>query len=139
MAQNAPMILPVDAQPLKISTATGEQNFALEIANNDEALSQGLMHRTDFPTDRAMIFAFSSVRPVMMWMANTPLPLDMLFLSSDGKIARIVENTTPFSKNIIASGEPVLFVVELNAGTAERLGINAGDQVKHSIICGTCE
>lgn len=138
-AQDAAMIMPVDAQPLRILSASGEQRFALEVANTDEKRSRGLMYRTDFPADRAMIFVFEKVQPVMMWMANTPLPLDMLFVAADGKIARVADNTTPFSEDIIASGEPVAFAIELNSGTAARLSIKAGDQVKHPIICGTCQ
>ncbi len=134
-----PMQMPVDAQKLEITTASGEKLFALEIADTDERRSAGLMYRTDFAPDRAMIFVFDTVNPVMMWMANTPLPLDMLFVRQDGTIARIAENTKPFSKDIVASGEPVAFVIEVNAGTADRLGIKVGDRLRHRVICGQCE
>lgn len=138
-AQEAPMQLAVDAQVLKIQTAAGEKNFALEIADTDQSRSAGLMYRTDFPADRAMIFVFGEERPVMMWMANTPLPLDMLFVGKDGTIAHIAENTKPFSKDIVSSGVPVAFVIEVNAGIAEKEGIKAGDKVQHRIICGQCK
>lgn len=138
-AQEAPMQLAVDAQGLKIQTAAGEKNFALEIADTDQSRSAGLMYRTDFPADRAMIFVFGEERPVMMWMANTPLPLDMLFVRKDGTIAHIAENTKPFSKGIVSSGAPVAFVIEVNAGIAEKEGIKAGDKVQHRIICGQCK
>lgn len=138
-AQEEPMRVPVDAQALKIQTASGEKSFGLEIADTDQKRSAGLMYRKDFPADRAMIFVFGEERPVMMWMANTPLPLDMLFIRNDGSIARVAENTVPFSKDIVASGEPVAFVIEVNAGIAAKLGIKAGDTVKHRIICGQCQ
>ena len=138
-AQEEPMRVPVDAQALKIQTASGEKSFGLEIADTDQKRSAGLMYRKDFPADRAMIFVFGEERPVMMWMANTPLPLDMLFVRNDGSIARVAENTMPFSKDIVASGEPVAFVIEVNAGIAAKLGIKAGDTVKHRIICGQCQ
>ena len=138
-AQEAPMQLAVDAQGLKIQTAAGEKNFALEIADTDQSRSAGLMYRTDFPADRAMIFVFGEERPVMMWMANTPLPLDMLFVRKDGTIAHIAENTKPFSKDIVSSGAPIAFVIEVNAGIAEKEGIKAGDKVQHRIICGQCK
>ncbi|MCF7647332.1 DUF192 domain-containing protein [Bacillus subtilis] len=138
-AQEAPMQLAVDAQVLKIQTAAGEKNFALEIADTDQSRSAGLMYRTDFPADRAMIFVFGEERPVMMWMANTPLPLDMLFVHKDGTIAHIAENTKPFSKDIVSSGVPVAFVIEVNAGIAEQEGIKAGDKVRHRIICRQCK
>ncbi len=138
-AQEEPMRVPVDAQALKIQTASGEKSFGLEIADTDQKRSAGLMYRKDFPADRAMIFVFGEERPVMMWMANTPLPLDMLFVRNDGSIARVAENTMPFSKDIVASGEPVAFVIEVNAGIAAKLGIKAGYTVKHRIICGQCQ
>lgn len=138
-AQEEPMRVPVDAQALKIQTASGEKSFGLEIADTDHKRSAGLMYRKDFPADRAMIFVFGEERPVMMWMANTPLPLDMLFVRNDGSIARVAENTVPFSKDIVASGESVAFVIEVNAGIAAKLGIKAGDTVKHRIICGQCQ
>lgn len=138
-AAQVPLPMPEDAQKLEIITGSGKKLFVLEIAHTDEKRSAGLMYRTDFSADRAMIFVFDDERPVMMWMANTPLPLDMLFVRKDGTIARIAENTKPFSKDIIASGEPVAFVIEVNAGTAARLGIKPGDKVRHRIICGQCE
>ncbi|MDR0252736.1 MAG: DUF192 domain-containing protein [Brucellaceae bacterium] len=138
-AQSEPMRVPVDAQALKVLTASGEKSFALEVADTDQKRSAGLMHRTDFPADRAMIFVFGEERSVMMWMANTPLPLDMLFVRKDGSIARVAENTKPFSEDIISSGAPVAYVIEVNAGIAAKLGIKAGDKVQHRIICGQCK
>lgn len=138
-AQEAPMRLAIDAQALKVQTASGEKSFALEIADTDQSRSAGLMYRADFPADRAMIFVFGEERQVMMWMANTPLSLDMLFLRKDGTIAHIAENTKPFSKDIISSGVPVAFVIEVNAGIALKEGIKTGDKVQHRIICGQCE
>lgn len=133
------MQLAVDTQVLKVQTTSGEKSFALEIADTDQNRSAGLMYRTNFPADRAMIFVFGEERQVMMWMANTPLPLDMLFVRKDGTIAHIAENTKPFSKDIVSSGAPVAFVIEVNAGIAAKLGIKAGDKVQHRIICGECK
>lgn len=138
-AQESAMNLPVDAQPLRIIMAAGEKSFDLEVADTDQKRSRGLMYRTDFPLNRAMIFVFDKAQPVMMWMANTPLPLDMLFVRSDGMIARVAQKTTPFSEDVVSSGEPVSFVIEINAGVAAMLGIKAGDKVQHPIICGTCQ
>ncbi len=81
-----------------------------------------------------MLFDFAKVEPVSMWMQNTYLSLDMLFIRADGTIARIAANTEPLSTRTIASGEPVLAVLELNAGTASRLGIKAGDRVEHPVF-----
>lgn len=138
-AQPQPLHIPADPQALIVETASGDKSFTVEIADTDAKRSAGLMYRTDFPADRAMIFVFETVRPVVMWMANTPLPLDMLFVRRDGTVARIAEHTTPYSESMISSGEPVAFVIEINAGQAAESGIKAGDKVRHRIICGQCQ
>ena len=84
--------------------------------------------------DQGMLFDFGRIEPVAMWMQNTYLPLDMLFIRADGTIARIAANTEPLSTRTIPSGEPVLAVLELNAGTAAKLGIKPGDRVEHPVF-----
>jgi uncharacterized membrane protein (UPF0127 family) len=86
------------------------------------------------PADQGMLFDFGRVEPVSMWMQNTYLSLDMLFIRPDGTVARIATNTEPLSTRTIASGEPVLAVLELNAGTTARLGIKPGDRVEHPLF-----
>jgi uncharacterized membrane protein (UPF0127 family) len=110
------------------------QTFHVEVARNDADRAQGLMFRRSMPADRGMLFDFGRVEPVAMWMQNTYIPLDMLFVRPDGTIARIAANTEPLSTRTIPSGEPVLAVLELNAGTAARLGIKAGDRIEHSLF-----
>jgi uncharacterized membrane protein (UPF0127 family) len=126
------------AQALETLTVVlqgGQQhNFQVEVARNDADRAQGLMFRRSMPADRGMLFDFGRVEPVSMWMQNTYLPLDMLFIRPDGTIARIAANTEPLSTRTISSGEPVLAVLELNAGTAAKLGIKAGDRVEHSVF-----
>jgi uncharacterized membrane protein (UPF0127 family) len=80
-----------------------------------------------------MLFVFEESQPVGFWMKNTPLPLDLLFIGQDGKVRAIgaSENGSPFS---IAPGEPVQFVLELNAGTAAEAGIENGDTIRHPAI-----
>jgi uncharacterized membrane protein (UPF0127 family) len=92
------------------------------------------MFRRSMPADRGMLFDFGKVQPISMWMQNTYIPLDMLFIRSDGTIARVAENAEPLSTRSIPSGEPVLAVLELNGGTARRLGIKAGDRVEHPLF-----
>ena len=134
-----PMRLPVDKEPLTFVTASGNKlNFALEVADTDEARVRGLMWRTDFPKDRAMIFVFGEMRRVMMWMQNTPSPLDMVFLDDKGRVSAIHENAVPFSENIISSEGPAAYVVELLAGTVKRTGIKPGDKAIHRVIRGAC-
>jgi uncharacterized membrane protein (UPF0127 family) len=122
-------------ETLSIATQAGQrQAFRVEVARNDADRAQGLMFRRSMPADQGMLFDFGRVEPVSMWMQNTYLPLDMLFIRADGTIARIAPNTEPLSTRTIPSGEPVLSVLELNAGTAARLGIKPGDRVEHPMF-----
>jgi uncharacterized membrane protein (UPF0127 family) len=81
-----------------------------------------------------MLFDFERAEPVTMWMKNTYLPLDMLFIRPDGTVSRIAADTEPLSTAIIPSGGPVSAVLELNAGTAAKLGIQVGDRVEHPLF-----
>lgn len=132
------MLLPLDKEPLTFETSGGKAAFGLEIADTDEARMRGLMWRTDFPKDRAMLFVFGEMRNVMMWMQNTPSPLDMVFLDDTGHVSAIHENAQPFSEAIISSQGPAAYVVELLAGTVKRTGIKRGDRAIHKAICGEC-
>jgi uncharacterized membrane protein (UPF0127 family) len=122
-------------EPLEIVTKSGARHaFRVEVARNDADRARGLMYRRSMPADQGMLFDFGRVEPVAMWMQNTYLPLDMLFIRPDGTIARIAANTEPLSTRTIPSGEPVLSVLELNGGTASRLGVKPGDRVEHPLF-----
>lgn len=122
-------------EALSIVQQNGQrQTFQVEVARNDADRAQGLMFRRSMAPDRGMLFDFGRVEPISMWMQNTYISLDMLFIRPDGTIARIAANTEPLSTRTIPSGEPVLAVLELNAGTAARLGIKPGDRVEHPIF-----
>ena len=122
-------------ESLTIVTRSGQRHsFQVEVARNQNDRAQGLMFRRSMAPDRGMLFDFERVEPVSMWMQNTYLSLDMLFIRPDGTIARIAANTEPLSTRTIPSGEPILAVLELNAGTAARLGIRAGDRVEHPLF-----
>jgi uncharacterized membrane protein (UPF0127 family) len=122
-------------ETLSITTQGGQrQTFKVEVARNEADRTQGLMFRRSMPADQGMLFDFGRVESVSMWMQNTYLPLDMLFIRADGTIARIAANTEPLSTRTIPSGEPVLSVLELNAGMAAKLGIKPGDRVEHPIF-----
>jgi uncharacterized protein len=115
---------------LSIRTAAGRYHpFTVELALDDAQRSQGLMFRTQMAADHGMLFDFGTTRRVSMWMENTVLPLDMLFLQSDGTISHIRQNAVPYSRDIIDSGGPVNYVLELNAGRVRALGIKVGDKV----------
>lgn len=120
---------------LEIVTSDGDRfAFSAHIAATPEARQRGLMYVTRLGPDEGMLFDFESPRPVGMWMKNTPLSLDMLFIASDGRIARIAARTRPFSTELIASGVEVRAVLEINGGRAAELGIAAGDRVLHPIF-----
>lgn len=131
-----PMRLPVDAAALDVIGADGETKarFDLEIARTGAERARGLMHRTDLPEDRAMLFVFDAEAPRSFWMQNTPTSLDIIFADGAGTIVRVAERTVPSSTTPIRSGAPAQYVLEVHAGTAERLGIAAGDRLVHPAI-----
>jgi len=121
-------------ESLEIITAAGVVPFSVEVMRTDEELQHGLMFRKDLPEGRGMLFDFRPERPVSMWMKNTLIPLDMIFIQADGRILRIAENTEVESEKIIPSGGPVRGVLEVIAGTAKKLGIKPGDRVAHPLF-----
>jgi uncharacterized protein len=127
-------IEPAKVEPLTIVTESSATLLSAEIADTDELRARGLMFRHRLPEGQAMLFDFGVPRPASMWMKNTNMPLDMLFVREDGTIAAIAENTTPHSLDTISVQEPVRGVVELAAGTAKKLGIQKDDKVYHRIF-----
>jgi uncharacterized membrane protein (UPF0127 family) len=121
-------------QTLEIVSKSGVHVFSVELAANDEERERGLMFRKSLPERQGMLFDFGTERDVSMWMKNTLISLDMIFIRADGEIARIAENAKPMSTRIIPSGQPVLAVLEVAGGTAEKLGIVAGDRVAHAMF-----
>ncbi len=120
--------------PLTVSTSNGEVRFMVEIASTPEEMKKGLMYRTEIPMNNGMIFNIYPVRPTAMWMKNTKIALDMLFIAPDATISMIKEYATPMSEEHIISRDPVRAVVELNAGQVKRHGIKIGDKVNHEIL-----
>jgi uncharacterized protein len=114
---------------LVFKTATGDHSFTIEVATTNQEKAQGLMFRRSLPENNGMLFVYDPPQPIMMWMKNTLIPLDMVFIAPDGTVHRIETSTEPFSTTIISSEGPVLGVVELNAGAADRIGLKPGDQV----------
>jgi uncharacterized protein len=114
---------------LAIETAGGAQRFAVELAVTSEQRAQGLMYRQRMAADAGMLFLYPAARPVSMWMKNTVIPLDMLFIGDDGRILHIAERAIPGSTATISSMQPARAVLELNGGTAARLKIQVGDRV----------
>ncbi|RFC64833.1 MULTISPECIES: DUF192 domain-containing protein [Mesorhizobium] len=131
-AQEA-MVLPVDPAPLVIETGATEAKFAIEVADEGAERSRGLMFRKEMAADHGMLFVFQQQQPLAFWMKNTILPLDLVFIDERGKVRAVLPGT-PFSEAPISPSEPVKYVLELNQGTAKRLGIDPGDQVAHPLI-----
>jgi hypothetical protein len=114
---------------LTIATASGDHHFEVEVMRTREELERGLMFRRQMAADHGMLFDFGSPQPVTMWMKNTYLPLDMVFIAADGRVVSVKRNAEPLSETTIYSGGLVLGVLELNAGAAERIGVKPGDKV----------
>jgi len=126
--------LEFETTPLAINSTGGRLAFEVELAATAEQRRQGLMFRDSLEDGHGMLFDFGRTAPVTMWMRNTYIPLDMLFIDADGQIRRIVENTQPLSDAVIGSGGPVRAVLELRGGVSAELGIQAGDQVIHAMF-----
>lgn len=126
--------LPLDPQPLAITTAGGELTFMVEVADDDRERSVGLMFRPQFPIGQGMLFDFRFARQVTMWMKNTLVPLDIIFINDAGTVTHIKENAGPLSLSLISSGGEVRFALELAAGSVKLGGIALGDVVRHRVI-----
>ena len=130
-----PMLLELHPEPLKL--LRGDDliaEFDLEIADDADERSRGLMFREEFPPNRAMLFVFEDEKPVSFWMRNTPRPLDIVFVAADGEIRSIARDTEPFSEAPIPSGAPVRYALEVNAGIVNYLKVDLGDRLSHPAI-----
>jgi uncharacterized protein len=117
---------------LTIETSGDDHRFKVELVRSDEERAQGLMFRTALADDAGMLFDFGpEPRPVSMWMKNTLIPLDIVFIAEGGRIARIAAMTTPQSLTSIPSGEDVVAVLEVRGGRLGELGVKDGDIVRH--------
>jgi uncharacterized membrane protein (UPF0127 family) len=112
------------------------QFFSVEMATTPEEKETGLMYRKELADGKGMLFDFSPEQEVTMWMKNTYLSLDMIFIGPDGRILRIAENTEPLSTRIISSKGLTKGVLEVPAGTAQKYGIRPGDRVGHPLFGG---
>jgi uncharacterized membrane protein (UPF0127 family) len=121
-------------QPLEIVTRNGVQVFSVEMATTEQEKETGLMYRKELADGKGMLFDFSPEQQVSMWMKNTYISLDMIFIRADGRILRIAENTEPMSTRIIPSGGLAKGVLEVIAGTAKKYGIEPGDRVGHPLF-----
>ncbi len=116
---------------LVIVTEAGPQIFSVELADNPREKARGLMFREYLGQDRGMLFLYPANTQINMWMKNTLIPLDMIFIDSESRIRNIAENTEPLSEDTISSDGRVQAVLEVPGGTTARLGIAPGDRVSH--------
>ena len=114
---------------LVLKTESGEHSYSVEVADTDGEREVGLMFRRTLPEMSGMLFLYDPPQPIAMWMRNTYIPLDMIFVSADGLVHRIEANTEPHSTDLIPSGGAVAGVLELNAGQAAKIGLKRGDRV----------
>ncbi|MFT7571424.1 MAG: uncharacterized membrane protein (UPF0127 family) [Paracoccaceae bacterium] len=128
-AQRMDSLATFSREALTIRSGDKTHKFSVELALNSRQHAQGLMFRRRMAQDAGMLFVYRREESTAMWMKNTFIPLDMLFISRDGTVRRIAERTVPMSEVVIPSGGPVVAVLELNAGTASRLGLKPGDKV----------
>jgi uncharacterized membrane protein (UPF0127 family) len=119
---------------LTIESGGKRHRFTVEFADNDERRTLGLMHRRQMAADAGMLFDFKRDSPVAMWMRNTLIPLDMLFVDREGIVRHIHERAVPMSEAIISSEENVRAELELNGGTVARLGLKKGDRLVHAMF-----
>ena len=120
--------------PVTITGPGGRHVFEAELARTPAAQERGLMYRTDLKPDGGMLFApypadGGPPKVATFWMKNTPTPLDIIYIRADGTIARIAENTLPFSEEMVSSGEPVAAVLEVIGGRTAETGVSEGDKV----------
>jgi len=116
---------------LSIINSIGDSiNFEIEIADSVAKKAQGLMFRKELPKNRGMLFPFKTPKIVNMWMFNTQIGLDIIFINQQNKIVKIVENSKPMSSSIINSGQKILNVLEINAGLSKKFKIEVGNQIK---------
>lgn len=122
------------SQALVIETQGGPVTLQVEFADNDEERARGLMFRTVLADEAGMLFDFEGPRQVNMWMKNTLIKLDMIFIDEHGRVISIARNARPKSLRSIPSGGLAAAVLEIGGGRARALGIDRGDLVRHEMF-----
>ncbi len=113
-----------------IQSANGKVNeFKIEIASTPEAQARGLMSRESLAPNAGMLFPINPARKISVWMKDTPISLDILFIRKDGTIAKVASDAVPYSQQLIDSEVPVAAILEISGGRAAQLGIKEGGRV----------
>ena len=124
----------LETSPLTIESANGDHVFTVEIADDPEEITTGLMNRESMDADAGMLFDFGQPREAAMWMKNTLIPLDMVFADSEGVVISVHENAVPGDLTPIPSAGEAQYVLEINGGLAAQLGIAEGSEMQHPRI-----
>lgn len=130
----APVWASCAPERLDVRGEAGQVRFTVELAATPAERSTGLMHRESLPRSAGMLFVYERPQPVSFWMRNTLIPLDMIFADATGTVRRVHENAVPLDLTGIDGGEDIQFVLEINGGLAERLGIAEGSEFRHPAI-----
>ena len=130
-ALNAQTEIKMRRDTLTLHTAGGAHRIDIEVAETDREQQHGLMFRQSLGDSEGMLFPYQKPRELTMWMRNTFISLDMIFIRGDGTVHRVADDTEPFSERIISSEGDVMAVLEMKAGSARRLGIKPGDRVEY--------
>ncbi len=120
-----------DWHQVTVVSASGSHTFTVEIADDDQERQRGLMYRRDLAPDAGMLFLFEREAPRSFWMHNTYVSLDIIYINAEGHIVSIAQHTTPLSDRSIPSLGSAIAVLEVLAGTSERLAFAPGDEVQH--------
>lgn len=112
----------------------GMAHFSVEIADDAKERAKGLMFREKLGLGAGMLFAYDTPGTVAFWMKNTPLPLDLVFIGSDGRVGHVAANAVPFDETAIPGGDGIQFVLEINGGLADRLGLGEGAEMRHPLV-----
>ena len=134
LASSGPTSAEAGLERLEIDTATGHHALQVEVMRTQPELEKGLMFRRFLPKDRGMLFDFKVEKPVEMWMKNTYIALDMVFIAHNGRVVGIARGAEPLSETIIPSGAAAAGVLEVNAGAADAIGLKVGDEVHHPLF-----
>jgi len=116
---------------LVLHTAKGDFAFTVEIADTNEERAKGLMFRNELAPDAGMLFDYGKEQEASFWMQNTLIPLDMIFIGTDGVVKNIHVNAKPLDTTAIPSGAPVQFVLEIPGGRSKEIGLAVGDRMEH--------
>ncbi len=130
-AQQTTAVAPQPTEALSIETPTATHRFRIEVAVTPDQKATGLMFRRELAADAGMLFTYETPQIITMWMRNTYIPLDMIFIDSLGRVVNVAERTIPETLTVVPSAAPAVAVLEVPAGTAARLGIGPGARVIH--------